>query len=378
MRKRGNHEGSVYQRGDGRWVGVVTVTSEEGGSPGRKYYYGASRAAAADKVATAVYLLRRGVTPPNERLTVGEYLHRWLSDAVRPSVKESTYHVYAKDVRLHIMPALATVPLARLTPAQLQRLYRDKLASGLAPTTVLHIHKVLSRALAQALREDLVSRNVATLVDPPRVGATNVRAFSIEQARRFVAEVSGSRLEAAFLVALGAGLRRGELLALSWDDVRVEDGHLAVRRSLMKVPGGWQLAEPKNAASRRVVKLPEFAVDALRRHRARQLEERLKAPVWEDPTLVFTTTVGTPIDGRNFLREFKETAARAGMPAAFTVHSLRHSAATLMLALGVQPKVVQEALGHSRIAVTMDLYSHVLPHLQEEAAAKMDRLLVAR
>lgn len=276
------------------------------------------------------------------------------------------------------MPALATVPLARLTPAQLQRLYRDKLASGVAPTTVLHIHKVLSRALAQALREDLVSRNVATLVDPPRVGAANVRAFSIEQARRFVAGVSGSRLEAAFLVALGAGLRRGELLALSWDDVRLEDGHLAVRRSLMKVPGGWQLAEPKNAASRRVVKLPEFAVDALRRHRTRQLEERLAAPVWEDSTLVFTTTVGTPIDGRNFLREFKEIAARAGMPATFTVHSLRHSAATLMLALGVQPKVVQEALGHSRIAVTMDLYSHVLPHLQEEAAAKMDRLLVAR
>ena len=377
MSKRGNHEGSVYQRRDGRWVGVVTVNSDDG-KQSRKYFYGASRAAVADKIATAVDLLRRGVMPPNERLTVGEYLVRWLSDAVRSSVKESTYHVYAKDVRLHIMPTLATVPMARLTPAQLQRLYRDKLASGLAPTTVLHIHKVLSRALAQALREDLVARNVATLVDPPRVGATNVRAFSIEQARRFVAEVSGSRLEAAFLVALGAGLRRGELLALSWDDVRLEDGHLAVRRSLMKVPGGWQLAEPKNAASRRVVKLPEFAVDALRRHRTRQLEERLAAPVWEDSTLVFTTTIGTPIDGRNFLREFKETAARAGMPAAFTVHSLRHSAATLMLALGVQPKVVQEALGHSRIAVTMDLYSHVLPHLQEEAAAKMDRLLVAR
>lgn len=324
MSKRGNHEGSVYQRRDGRWVGVVTVNSDDG-KQSRKYYYGTSRAAVADKVSTAVYLLRRGVTPPNERLTVGEYLNRWLSDAVRPSVKESTYHVYAKDVRVHIMPALATVPLARLTPAQLQRLYRDKLASGLAPTTVLHIHKVLSRALAQALREDLVSRNVATLVDPPRVGATNVRAFSIEQARQFVAEVLGSRLEAAFLVALGAGLRRGELLALSWDDVRLEDGHLAVRRSLMKVPGGWQLAEPKNAASRRVVKLPEFAVDALRRHRTRQLEERLAAPVWEDSTLVFTTTVGTPIDGRNFLREFKEIAARAGMPAAFTVHSLRHS-----------------------------------------------------
>lgn len=377
MRKRGNHEGSVYQRGDGRWVGVVTVTSE-GGSPGRKYFYGTTRAAVNDKVATAVHHLRRGVTPPNEKLTVGAYLDRWLTDAVQPSVKESTFHLYAKDVRLHIRPALANVPLARLTPAHLQRLYRDKLASGLAPTTVLHIHKVLSRALAQALREDLVSRNVATLVDPPRVGTTNVRVFSVEQARQFVAEVSGSRLEAAFLVALGAGLRRGELLALTWDDIRIEEGHLAVRRSLMKVPGGWRIAEPKNASSRRVVKLPEFAIDALRRHRTRQVEERLAAPVWEDPNLVFATTVGTPIDGRNFLREFKEIADRAGMPAAFTVHSLRHSAATLMLALGVQPKVVQEALGHSRIAVTMDLYTHVLPHLQDEAAAKMDLLLAAR
>ena len=375
--KRGNHEGSVYQRADGRWAGVITVT-QEGGQSRRKCFYGTTRAAVAERVASALHNLHRGVAPSNEKLTVGAYLDRWLSDAVAPSVKESTFHLYAKDVRVHILPTLACVPLARLAPSHLQSLYRDKLAAGLAPATVLHVHRVLSRALAQALRQGILSRNVATLVDPPRIGSTNVRAFTVDQAHRFVEQVRGDRLEAAYLVALASGLRRGELLALPWDAVDLDSAHLAVRQSLMKVPGGWRMAEPKNASSRRVVKLPAFAVEALRQHRLRQVQERLAAPVWDDPSLVFTTTVGSPIDGRNFLRQFKEHAATAGMPATFTVHSLRHSAATLMLALGVQPKVVQEQLGHSRIAVTMDLYTHVLPHLQDEAAEKMDRLLAVR
>jgi integrase len=197
----------------------------------------------------------------------------------------------------------------------------------------------------------------------------------VEQARAFLAAVAGNTLEALYVVTVAVGFRRGEVLALHWDDIDFDQSTVAIRRSLSKVPGGWAESEPKTPSSRRVVKLPGFACDALRAHRLRQVQQRLAASDWVDPALVFTTARGTHIDGRNLLRLFQAHVRRAGLPSGFTVHSLRHSAATLMLALGIQSKVVQETLGHSRIAVTVDVYSHVLPHLQDEAAAKMDRLL---
>ncbi len=170
-----------------------------------------------------------------------------------------------------------------------------------------------------------------------------------------------------------------ECLWLRWEDLDFEAGTVAVRRSVTKVVGGWEVGETKTASSARVVKLPLFVVDALRAHRVSQLSERLAAKVWADPALVFTTTVGSYLDGRNVLREFKRHVAVAGMdPSQFTFHGLRHSTATLMLALGISPKVVAETLGHSRVAVTMDTYTHVLPHLQDEAASRMDLLLAAR
>ena len=165
--------------------------------------------------------------------------------------------------------------------------------------------------------------------------------------------------------------------ALRWDDLDLEAGTLAVRHGMVKVPGGWQRAEPKTASSRRVVRLPAVAVEALRRHRTGQREDRLRAgPHWQDSGLVFTTSSGTVIDGQNLLRAFRGHLKRAGLPP-IRFHDLRHSAATLMLALGVQAKVVAEMLGHSTVGVTLDTYSHVLPTLQEEAAAKMDALLVS-
>jgi integrase len=174
---------------------------------------------------------------------------------------------------------------------------------------------------------------------------------------------------------LTTGLRRGEALALSWADVDLDGGTVAVRHTLAKAAGGWELAETKTASSRRVVRLPLFAVDALRQHRVRQLSERLRSGVtWPDSDLVFTTTSGTAIDGSNLLRAFKSLLRAAELPD-LRFHDLRHSAATFMLSIGIQPKVVAETLGHSRVGVTLDTYSHVLPHLQEEAAAKMNLLL---
>jgi integrase len=236
-------------------------------------------------------------------------------------------------------------------------------------------HKLLKQALGQAVKWGLLPRNVADLVEPPRVPRKVVEHFTVEQAKAFLTAVEEDRLYALYVVTLSCGLRRGEVLALRWEDVDLERGIIAINHTLAKVKGGWTLLEPKTPTSRRVVKLPAFAVEALRQHRLLQLREQYTAgPAWHDGHFVFTTQVGTPIDGNNMHHAYKAHLRRAGLPS-ISFHALRHSAATLMLALGVPPKVVAEMLGHSRIGVTMDTYSHVLPHLQEEAAAKMDGLL---
>lgn len=377
MTRRSNNEGSIHKRGrDGRWVASILTGYSETGKPIRKTYVSAKRAEVAEKLKEARKQHDLGVDLTAEDLTVESYFERWLQDAVRPTVKESTFIQYRRTVNNHIFPALGKSKLRKLTAMQLNAFYRTKLDAKLAPATVLYMHRVIHKALDQAERWALVSRNVADLVDAPRVPATTVTAFTVEQARAFLAAVRGDRLEALYVAALTVGLRRGEALALRWEDLDLDKGTMSVRRTLTKVEGGWAFAEPKTPSSRRNIKLPAFVVDSLVEHKERQKKEREDAAFWSDPGLVFASEVGTVIDGRNLLAKFKSRIKAAKLePSKFTFHGLRHSAATLMLALGVQPKVVQETLGHSRIAVTIDLYSHVLPHLQEEAAAKMDALL---
>jgi integrase len=376
--KRPNGEGGIRKRPDGRWESTISVGWEDGKRQ-RRSFYGRTQQEVLAKLTAARRAQDVGLALPPERLTVAAYFEHWLEDSAKPRLQPSTYAVYAKDVRLHILPSLGRVRLARLEPAHLQKLYREKLEAGLAPASVRHIHNVMSGALSQAERWNLVPRNVARLAHPPRLPHAEAGAFDADQARRFLEAVEHDRLRALYVVTLTTGLRRGEVLALRWDDIDLDRGLLSVRRSLRKVPGGWDFGEPKTRSSRRVVKLPDIAVHALKAHRLNQLEERLAAPAWLDPTLVFATQVGTPLDGRNLLREFKCHLARAGLDAeAFSFKSLRHSAATLLLSLNVQPKVIMETLGHSRLAVTMEVYSHVLPHLQDEAAAKMDALLAPK
>lgn len=374
--RRANREGSIYQSADGRHRGYVTTGYDASGRPKRSYISGATRAEVNRKLRAAQRLADARLPVPSPRLTVAAYMASWLETFARPRLKESAYDQYERVVRNHIVPELGATKLSRLSALEVQALYAKKLASGLAPRTVLYIHRVLHSSLSQAERWELVARNVAELVDAPRAPRTEVRAMNIEQARAFLDAVRGDRLEALYVVALAGGLRRGEVLALRWDDIDFALGTLAVRRSLIKIRGGWAFAEPKSASSRRVVRLPDFVAAALREHRAQQREARVKARYWEDPSLVFSSAIGTVIDGRQLLRQFKLQVAAAGLdPKLFTFHGLRHSAATLMLALGVQPKVVSETLGHSRVGITLDTYSHVLPHLQEEAASRMDALL---
>ncbi len=233
------------------------------------------------------------------------------------------------------------------------------------------------QALGQAERWGLVTRNVARLAEPPRVPRRDVRPLTPDQARIFLDAIRGERLEALYIVALGVGLRQGQILGLGWEDVDLEGSVLTVRHALQRVDGRLVLVEPKSATSRRVVALPAFVREALRAHRTRQLHDRLLAGSrWHDDprALVFTTTVGTPLDGIAVTRRFQAHLAGAGLRRQ-RFHDLRHACASLLLAQGVSPRVVMETLGHSQISLTLNTYSHVIPALGRAAAERMDEAL---
>jgi integrase len=225
----------------------------------------------------------------------------------------------------------------------------------------------------------MVARNVATLVDPPALPRKAITPFNPGETQSFLQAAHGDRLEALYVLAITTGLRQGELLGLHWSDVDLEERTARVRLQLQRIrtAKGWELTftEPKTGASRRAVKLTTMAVDALRSHRQRQLEERLRAGGrWREMDLVFASTIGTPMDPRNVYRLYQELLERSGLPRR-RFHDLRHSFASLLLLDGIHPKVVQELLGHSTITLTMDTYSHLMPALQENAAERLDALL---
>jgi integrase len=312
-------------------------------------------------------------------VTLGTFLEAWLTDVVRLSVRPRTYASYRYVVRLHLAPCLGHRPLVALSPADVQAFLNAKSASGLSPRTVAYLRGVLRGALGHAERMDLVNRNVARLARPPRIPRRPVSPLSAEQARAFLAAIRGDRLEALYLVALGVGLRQGEILGLRWADVDLEAGTLTVRHALARIEGQLVLVEPKSATSRRVVRLPAFVRDALVAHRVRQAHESL--PLRPEPgdvfaELVFTTTLGTPLDGISVTRRFQRILVAAGLPRQ-RFHDLRHACASLLLAQGVPARVVMETLGHSEISLTLNTYSHVMPSLGREAAERMDQLLGA-
>lgn len=299
----------------------------------------------------------------------------WL-ESVKPTIRMTTWQRYEQFVRTHVLPTLGKVSLVKLNGQHLQHLYAKKLEEGLSTTTVHHLHMMLHKALGRAVRLGLTHRNVSDLVDPPRMRHHQMAALNETQARQLLAAATGERLEALYVLALATGMRQGELLALKWRDVDLERCSLQVRATIQRTRVGFVISEPKTAYSRRHIALPKTVIEALRRHRARQHEERLAlGEAWEDNDLVFANEVGRPFEAGNILRRsFSPLLAKAGLPH-MRFHDLRHTAATLLLGRGINPKIVSEMLGHASIQITLGLYSHVLPHMQQQAADAMDDAL---
>lgn len=420
-RRRGRGEGSIVQRPDGRWVARVDLGWVDG-KRRRKAVYGRTRREVADKLPKVLRAVQQGAALPDERQTVEQFLARWLEQK-RGQLRPRAWQTYEQAVRLHLAPGIGRIALARLAPAQLEAWFRTHQEKGTSARNIRYARTVLRAALNQARKWRMVSDNVAALVDPPRYQAKEIQPLTPEQARALLDAAKGHRLGALVSVATALGLRLGEALGVRWVDVDFDAGTLSVRQALERSGGDaaarrpliierrtlltrltaapkrsaerreirrqletlrarWRdvrttlrITEPKSARSRRTIRMPGVVVAALKAHRTRQRENRLAAGgAWEETGLVFTSPIGTALDPRNMTRAFKALLAKAELPA-IRFHDLRHTAATLLLVQGVDPRTIMETLGHSQISLTLNTYSHVLPALQVDAAAKMDAIL---
>ena len=369
MSKRGNSEGSIYQRKDGRWAAAVYTPDGR-----RRTFYGKTRQDAAQKLLRAQRTIADGLPLAGERLTVGQFLEIWLKDSAARKVRPRTLTRYQGIVRLHLVPALGRVPLARLMPAHVERLLNTGMAAGQSPQSVAHWRAVLRTALNIAMRQGLVGRNVASLAEPPHIPEREVHALTPTAARALLDAVHGDRLETLFTVALACGLRQSEALGLQWQDVNLDSGTLTVQRTLQRIDGAYRFLEPKTRGSRRTIALPQPVAASLRERHASQLAERLRVGAawqgsqWGD--LVFSDEAGGPLAGFHVTRRFRVLLRLAGLPP-MRYHDLRHGAASLMAAQGVTPRVAMEILGHAQISTTMNIYTHVAPELQRDAAERM-------
>jgi integrase len=410
-------DGSIYRRKrDGLWVGALCLPNKQ-----RRYVYGRTRNEARTKLRAERQRLEMGLRVGDASQSLNEYLGYWL-DEILPAriragrLRNTTAASYADMVRLHIKPLLGHVRLSELRPHDLRtwlmtletrpqvprcpacrrtlaqqapsfcERHRAKVRSEgwprLSPRTTAYAHGVLRNALADAVREELVFRNVATLVRPPAVPKPHREPMTADEAATLLKAADHDALGPLWLLLIGTGLRKGEALALRWTDVDLDERTLTVARAVRRVrynDGGgskWRLEEaaPKTASSCATIAVPGFVCERLRKHRVAQLKRQVARGTWDRPDLVFTTSVGSQLDPDTLLTVWGAFLARAGLRR-FRIHDLRHAAATLLYMQGADLKAIQATLRHSRLQTTADIYTHVLVEVQRRAADKMDEFL---
>jgi integrase len=365
---RGHGEGSIYQRKDGRWVAEITLEDHS-----RKQFYGKSKKEVQEKLRQAINQQQLGVLATGQQQTVEQFLEYWLEDVHKAKIRLRTYESYRNILNNHLLPDLGHIRLQRLTAQHVQSLYAKKQKEGLSAGSIGVVHAVLHKALDHAKRIKLVVNNVCDDVELPKREVHEIQPLTPDQALMFLQKVREHHLETLLTLALATGMRKGEILGLRWQDIDFEQGSLQVRRTLFYMAHyGFKEGEPKTAKSRRKIALPQFVIDSLKRHRTIQLEARLQAgSAWIDRDLVFPNSNGDFLQPMTLFNHFSKLLKEIGLPH-IRFHDLRHSAATLLLSMGVPLKVVQELLGHSNFSMTANIYAHVLPSMQQEAMNKMD------
>ncbi len=366
-KQRGHGEGSIYQRQDGRWVASITLENRK-----RKYFYGETRKEVQEKLKVALREQQQGTLVVGPKQSVEQFFTQWLEEVHKPNVRISTYKRYQNMLRLHFLPVFGHYQLVKLSPQRIQALYAQKLKEGLSAKTIGVLHAILHKAFEYAVRLNYLPRNLCDAVDVPHAEKYENQPLILEQIQQLLTCAKGHSIEAFFVLALVTGMRRGELLALKWKDINFAESTLQVRRSLIEVSGERiRESEPKTAQGRRSIYLVPLAVEVLKQHRAKQLEVRLHyADTWQEHDYIFCTSHGSPLHVTYIRNTFKSLLKKASLPN-IRFHDLRHSVATLLLSIGVHPKVVQEILGHSNIRMTMDIYSSVLPSMQKDAMTKL-------
>ncbi|MFJ9481170.1 tyrosine-type recombinase/integrase [Streptomyces mirabilis] len=376
QRKRNpNGAGTITKRKDGRYQCAVYVLQPDG-TRARKFAYGKTWSECDAKRRELLTKVDQGVPVPTRSAKLSDWLPYWLDNIVKPRRKLSTYDKYEAHVRLYLAPMVGSKRLESLSVADVRR-FLTQLESKTTAATAKESHRVLRTALSAACREELIARNVAGLVEPPRASSRELSPWTLDETLDFLAASRKDPLYAAFVLAIAMGLRRGELVGLRWTDVDLDKRVLYVRQQTQRRRGVLYDDDTKNRRNR-ALPLPAMCIAPLRWHRMRQVAAKQRAgESWDDGGYVFATRNGRPVEPRNMYRSFTRVAESAGLRV-IRLHDARHGCATLLTAAGVAPRVVMEILGHSQISITMDVYTHVVQDTQREAISHMDRLLKRR
>lgn len=375
-RKRNpNGAGTITKRKDGRYQAAVYVLQPDG-TRARKFAYGKTWTECDTKRRDLLAKVDSGTPVPTRSAKLAEWLPYWLEHIVKPRRKRTTCAKYETHVRLYLIPRLGKKTLEKLSVRDV-RTALAQIANATTHATAKESHRVLRSALTAACREELITRNVVKLVEAPKVDSYEGQLWTLDETLAFILTARRDPLYAAFMLAVGLGLRRGELIGLRWQDIDLDGRTVQVRKQRQRV-GGENYEDDTKNRRRRTLPLPVLCIAPLRWQRMRQQAMRIKAGEnWHETDLVFTTRTGRPIEGSNVLRSFHRLTAKAGLPR-IRVHDARHGAATLLASGNVHPRTAMELLGHSKISVTMDVYTHVPDALKREAIAHMDRMLGRR
>jgi integrase len=406
-KRRANGEGTITKRTDGRYHAAAYVYRPDG-TRVRKFVYGKTRDEVSGKLTEIQEKTRQGIPAATSSMAFGDYLTYWLETIAPTRLKPATLNSYEGLTRLYIRPALAKKKLNRLSPGDI-RLFLAGFKNGClcclrdvdkarpkeertccavgrccerrpSARTVQYVHAVLRSALQQAVREELIARNVARIVETPTVERQEVKPLDAAEARMLLKTARTHRLYALWLLLVSTGLRRGEVLGLTWSDIDLTNGQLRVRRNLQRIKRELIFGTPKTTRSLRTISLPKRCMKALTEHRDGQERERKVAgdkwkPVAGQPSgLVFTTATGRATDPRS-LNRMLTVLCREAKVRRVRVHDLRHTCASLLLAQGVDARTIMETLGHSTITMTLDTYAHVMHTTLRAAADRMDEAL---